>query len=79
MYKIHDVFYHQINHAMKRILFGCILFHILEIKEETSQFSSLDPQNDVVAHFMNVEVVVNERHPKLYTFQKFDKRRAIPF
>jgi hypothetical protein len=53
--------------------------HILEIKEETSQFSSLDPQKGVVAHFMNVEVAVNERHPELYTFQKFDKRRALPF
>jgi hypothetical protein len=53
--------------------------HILEIKEETSQFSSLDPQKGVVAHFMNVEVVVNEHHPELYTFQKFDKRRALLF
>jgi hypothetical protein len=39
----------------------------------------LDPQKGVVAHFMNVEVAVNERHPELYTFQKFDKRRALPF
>jgi hypothetical protein len=53
--------------------------HILEIKKETSQFSSLDPQKGVVAHFMNVEVAVNEHHPELYTFQKFNKRRALPF
>jgi hypothetical protein len=28
---------------------------------------------------MNVEVAINEIHPELYTFQKFDKRRALPF
>jgi hypothetical protein len=28
---------------------------------------------------MNVEVAINERHPELYTFQKFDKRRVLPF
>jgi hypothetical protein len=53
--------------------------NILEIKEETFGFSKSDPQKGVIAHFMNVEIFVNEIHPDTYTFQKFDKRRALPF
>jgi hypothetical protein len=33
----------------------------------------------VSAHFMNVEISVDEIHPEAYTFQNFDKRRALPF
>jgi hypothetical protein len=30
-------------------------------------------------HFMNMEVFVKELEPQLYTFRKYDKRRALPF
>ena len=53
--------------------------NILEIKEETSGFSTLDNRKGVLAQFMNVELKVNEVSPQLYTYKKFDKRRGLPF
>jgi hypothetical protein len=51
----------------------------LEIKEETSAFDPLNQQRGLSAHFMNVEISVNTENNELYTFKKFDKRRALPF
>ena len=53
--------------------------NILEIKEETANFSILDKQKGVLAQFMNVELKVNEECPKQYTYKKYDKRRGLPF
>jgi hypothetical protein len=52
---------------------------VLEIKEETSEFSHTDPTKGTRMHFMNMEVFVKELEPQLYTFRKYDKRRALPF
>jgi hypothetical protein len=52
--------------------------NILEIKKEMVGFSKFDPQKGILAHFMIVQISVNEIHPEAYTFQKFDKRSALP-
>lgn len=52
---------------------------VLEIKEETTSFDPYNPTRGISAHFMNVEISVNELFPDLYTYKKFDKRRALPF
>jgi len=52
---------------------------ILTIKEETAQFSSIDPERGISAHFMNVEITVHENDPHGYNFRKYDKRRSLPF
>ena len=51
----------------------------LEIKEETSSFSSTVPGRGISAHFMNVEIILNETIPMQFQFKKFDKRRSLPF
>jgi hypothetical protein len=53
--------------------------NILDIKEKTVAFSLSDPQRGLVAHFMNVEIFAHETIPEAYMFQKYDKRRALPF
>jgi hypothetical protein len=53
--------------------------NVLEIKEETSTVDPLNQQRGLSAHFMNVEISVNTERNELYTFKKFDKRRALPF
>jgi hypothetical protein len=53
--------------------------NILKIKVENSTFSSLDPTKIMVAQFMNIDLCVNELHPELYRFRKFDKRQNLPF
>lgn len=53
--------------------------NILEIKEETAGFSKQDNQRGVLAQFMNVELMVNEEYPRMYTYKKYDKRRGLPF
>ena len=53
--------------------------YILEIKEETTTFSIQDNQKGILAQFMNVELSVNENCPELYTYKKYDKRRALSF
>jgi hypothetical protein len=52
---------------------------VLEIKEETSEFSHSDPIRGIQMHFMNLEVSVDKSAPQLYTFRKYDKRCALPF
>jgi hypothetical protein len=52
--------------------------NILKIKEETSTFDPLNQQRGLSAHFMNVEISVNIERNELFTFKKFDKRRALP-
>ena len=53
--------------------------HFLEIKEETSVFSLVDPGRGISVHFMNVEITINEMLPTQFLFRKFDKRHALPF
>jgi hypothetical protein len=53
--------------------------NVLEIKEETMAFSQTDSTKGILINFMNVEIAVNESAPELYTFRKYDKRRALPF
>jgi hypothetical protein len=53
--------------------------NVLEIKEETTSFSQETPDKGIHAHFMNVELQVNEANPLLFSFRKFDKRRCLPF
>jgi hypothetical protein len=53
--------------------------NVLEIKEETSTFSELVPTKGIAAHFMNIDLRVNELHPELYSFINFDKRWNLPF
>ena len=53
--------------------------HVLEIKEETTGFSPKTPSKGILAHFMNMELQVNELNPLLFSFRKFDKRRSLTF
>ena len=53
--------------------------HILDIKQEVSKFSRLNPSHGVKAHFMNVLVNVSDEISGTFTIQKFDKRRDLPF
>ena len=53
--------------------------NVLEIKEETTSFSLENPGKGICAHFMNMELQVNEANPSLFSFKKFDKRRSLPF
>jgi hypothetical protein len=53
--------------------------NVLEIKEETTSFSQETLGKGILAHFMNVELQVNEANPLLFSFRKFDKRRNLPF
>jgi hypothetical protein len=52
---------------------------VLEIKEETSTFSKTSPTKKTASHFMNVEFLVNEIDPLLFSFRKFDKKCNLPF
>lgn len=53
--------------------------NVLDIKEETSEFSKDYPDKGIKAHFMNAELHLNESDPTLYSLRKFDKRRDLPF
>jgi hypothetical protein len=53
--------------------------NVLEIKEETTSFSQETPRKGIHAHFMNVELRVNEANLVLFSFRKFDKRRSLSF
>lgn len=53
--------------------------HILEIKTEVSCFSKINPTHGIVAHFMNALLSIYNEENGLYTLQKFDKRRDLPF
>jgi hypothetical protein len=53
--------------------------NVLEIKEETSSFSHHTPTRGLSAHFMNAEFILNEQDPDLFMYQKYDKRRGLPF
>jgi hypothetical protein len=52
---------------------------VLEIKEETTEFSTTHPGKGIKAHFMNAELHINELDPCSYNLRKFDKRRDLPF
>lgn len=52
---------------------------ILEIKEETTAFCETNPEKGISARFMNMEIHVNTDDMTKYQFQKYDKRRALPF
>jgi hypothetical protein len=53
--------------------------HILEIKTEVSNFSTVNPTSGIKAHFMNVLMTISNEDNGVYTIQKFDKRRDLPF
>ena len=53
--------------------------HILDIKPEVTNFSNLSPSHGIKAHFMNVLVSISEESTGIFTMQKFDKRRDLPF
>ena len=53
--------------------------HILDIKPEVSSFSNKDPTHGMIAHFMNVLVSISNEESGIFTMQKFDKRRDLPF
>ena len=53
--------------------------HILDIKTEVSCFSNSDPSLGINAHFMNVLVSISDEKFGIFTMQKFDKRRDLPF
>ena len=53
--------------------------HILDIKPEVSYFSNLNPSHGIKAHFMNVLVSISDEKSGIFTIQKFDKRRDLPF
>jgi hypothetical protein len=53
--------------------------NVLEIKEETSSFAHSNPQRGISAHFMNVEFTLNELDSRQFSFQKYNKRRSLPF
>ena len=52
---------------------------VLEIKEETTTFSQEIPSKSILAHFMNMELQVNEANPLLFSFRKYDKRQSLAF
>lgn len=52
---------------------------VLEIKCEVSDFAKDAPERGIKAHFMNLEISIDENQPGLYQTAKFDKRRALPF
>ena len=53
--------------------------HILEIKTEVSVFSLTNPGFGTNAHFMNVFVSISNEDSGIFTLQKYDKRRDLPF
>ena len=53
--------------------------HILEIKTEVSNFSLANPSYGVTAHFMNVLMSISNEDSGVFTLQKYDKRRELPF
>ena len=53
--------------------------HILDIKPEVTNFSDLNPLHGTMAHFMNVLVSISEENTGIFTIQKYDKRRELPF
>ena len=53
--------------------------HILEIKTEVSNFSMINPSHGISAHFMNVLVTISNENLGVFSLQKFDKRRDLPF
>ena len=53
--------------------------HILEIKTEVSNFSVTNHGYGVIAHFMNVLLSISNEDNGIYTLQKYDKRRDLPF
>ena len=52
---------------------------ILDIKEEIEKFSLTDPEKGIAAHFLNVNIQLNESCPLKFSLQKYDKRRSLPF
>ena len=71
-----------LSHDQPRVLdnpFWIYPLQFLEIKEETSSFSPLVPGRGIAAHFMNVEIMINETLPTQFQFCKFDKRHSLPF
>ena len=53
--------------------------NVLDIKEETSGCSLVEPSRGTAAHFMNMEICINETCPQNFSIRKFDKRRNLPF
>lgn len=53
--------------------------HILDIKPEISCFSDRVPSHGIKAHFMNILVSISDENSGIFTLQKFDKRRDLPF
>lgn len=53
--------------------------HILDIKLELSCFSNKDTSHGIKAYFMNVLVSISDEESRIFTMQKFDKRRDLPF
>jgi hypothetical protein len=53
--------------------------HILEIKTEVSNFSLNNPGFGIIAHFINVLVSISDENSGVFTLQKYDKRRDLPF
>jgi hypothetical protein len=53
--------------------------NVLEIKEETSSFSSCNPNRGISAHFMIVEFTLNEHDLGQFVFRKYDKHRSLLF
>jgi hypothetical protein len=40
--------------------------NVLDIKEETSAFSAMTPRKGIAAHFMNLDIQINELQPNLF-------------
>jgi len=52
---------------------------VLEIKPEVSQYSTSDPTRGIIANFMNLQISIDDNDSGLYSTQKYDKRRTLPF
>jgi len=52
---------------------------VLEIKCEVTKYSDNDPSRGILANFMNMEIAITDHLSGVYTTQKYDKRRTLPF
>lgn len=50
---------------------------IIEIKTEV--FSKNHPHSGIIAHFMNVLIIITNEENAMFIMQKFDKQRELPF
>lgn len=53
--------------------------NVLEIKNEVTRYALEDPTRGVHAHFMNLDIVIEESGSGEYSTCKYDKRRDLPF